>query len=375
MILEDQTQKDAGRRGGEMSTPTPAGTPGVLWFIRWTLLTTAAIPAALIAGSPLTVVYLWLINLGVKAGLWPAVQISTLQLPGFVTGLALALAAGQSYLLRNFLPRAWLWFTATAAGVLLGGLAIGLILGRSTAVQNWDPVWISIAVLLPVGLALGLAQWLYLRRFLPNAFWIIIVDILAAGSILLAGRSFTSLAELMILLLPGAITGAGLWLLLGHSQSLTPARVRTPAVRERGRRFPRLAWLGVGLIALVPLFFACSWIFAASQLAMAKSEGIYPTVEEAVIGRNSGGWGGARVVSIENVRASPNRGDGGQPHVWFGYATIQLDRVPTGYDKTVYSSGSFYLRVREGWVHVPEGAFPEFIGWVMELYNMEGVRR
>jgi hypothetical protein len=30
--------------------------------------------------------------------------------------------------------------------------------------------------------------------------------------------------------------------------------------------------------------------------------------------------------------------------------------------------------VREGWVHVSEGAFPTFIGWVMELYNLEGVR-
>jgi hypothetical protein len=51
-----------------------------------------------------------------------------------------------------------------------------------------------------------------------------------------------------------------------------------------------------------------------------------------------------------------------------------MDPVPQGHSRTQYSAGSFYLRVREGWVHVGEGAFPEFIGWVMSLYDMEGVR-
>jgi hypothetical protein len=153
-----------------------------------------------------------------------------------------------------------------------------------------------------------------------------------------------------------------------------PYQVRTEARREKSRRFPRLALVGIGVVALVPLFFACSWVYAASQLALAKNGGVYPTVEEAVIERDSQGWGDARVVRIENVRAEPNSRNA-QPHVWFGGATVYLDRVPEGHTKTYYSSGSFYLRVREGWVYVPEGAFPEFIGWVMELYNMEGAHR
>jgi len=32
--------------------------------------------------------------------------------------------------------------------------------------------------------------------------------------------------------------------------------------------------------------------------------------------------------------------------------------------------GSFYIKVREGWVHVPEGAFPVFIGRMMEVFGM-----
>ena len=373
MVPEDQLQMDAGAEGGGVPALWPARTPGALWFTGWTLLTTAVIPAALIAMTPLAVMFMWLVNLGVKSDFWPAVHTSTLGLLGFLTSFTIVMASVQWYLLRRFLPRAWLWFIATGAGVLLGGLAVGLSLGRSS-VQSWDPIWIMAAVLLPVGLALGLAQWLYLRRFLPNAFWIVFIDVLAAGSILLAGRSFTSPAELMVLVLPGAITGLGLWFLLNQFHPKMPYQVRIEASREKSRRFPRLARVGIGVVALVPLFFACSWVYAASQLALAKNKGVYSTVEEAVIESNSQGLGGAEVVRIENVWAEPNSRIF-QPHVWFGGATVYLDRVPEGHNWDHYSAGSLYINVRDGWVHVPEGAFPGFIGWVMELYNMEGVHR
>ena len=134
-----------------------------------------------------------------------------------------------------------------------------------------------------------------------------------------------------------------------------------------------MVWIGLGLVALVPIFFLCIWIYAASQLALAKNEGIYASVEEAVIEINSQGWGDAQVVKMEDVRASVNQHDGSQPHVWFGGARVYLDRAPQSLDRTEYSSGSYFLHVKEGWIHVPEGAFPEFIRWVMELYNMEGV--
>jgi hypothetical protein len=143
--------------------------------------------------------------------------------------------------------------------------------------------------------------------------------------------------------------------------------------RQEKDRFAIRIGLGFGMVALVPMFFLCLWIYAATQLALAKNEGIYPTVEKAVIMRNSQGWGGAQVIKVEDVRASVNRHDGSQPHVWFGGARVYLDRVPRGWDRTEYSAGSYFIHVEGGWVHVPEGAFPEFIGWVMALYGMEGV--
>jgi hypothetical protein len=368
MDLEDQT-RDHQRPGDGLSrtNQTERGI-GLLWVAGWTLLMSAAIPAALVAMTPVAVALWGLLNLGVRAGLWPAVQLSTLQPLGFVTALALSLATVQWSLLRGYLPQTWLWFVATATGILLGGIISGAIL-FSADIQSWQSHWILAAMLLPPGLSVGVVQWLVLRIHMPDAFWIILVDILAAASLLLAAGSFESVVELaVILVLPGAIIGLGLWRLLRHSLPKTQ-----PDQRREPDRVSHLRRASLALAALVPLFFLCSWVYTASQLELAKNQGIYNSPEEAVIARNSGGFGGAEVVRIEDVRARPNRGHP-QSLVWFGRATVYMDRVPQGYTWTQYSAGSFYIRVREGWVHVSEGAFPEFIGWVMRLYKMEGVR-
>jgi hypothetical protein len=352
-----------------------AGAPNLIWVAGWAFLTTLAIPATLIVMTPLTAIFLWFINLGNKAGLWPAIKGNTLTMVGFIVAFSLLMGAIQWYLLRSFFPRAGWWFAATGGGLLLGGLAAGISMVSIPALSRGQ-IWNIAVLLLIAGLALGLMQWLCLRRFLPNAMWIILIDALAAGSILLAGQSFTSVVELVeILILPGIITGVGLWLLLRQSK---PGLVRQGPVegsKSKKRRFPRLAWVGLGLAASVPLCFLWIWISATSTLALAKSNGIYATVEEAVIAQANQGWGGAEVIRVENVHAGPNRRDGSQPYVWFGGATVYLDRVPEGGHRTIYSTGSYYIHVREGWVFVPEGAFPEFIGWVMELYGLEGVPR
>jgi hypothetical protein len=370
-----QEVNSPGSQSGAGEPLQMASAPSLRWIAGWTLLTTAAIPAALVAMTPIAAILLWFIDLGVKAGLWPSNKLDILTGLGFVIAFSLIMAGIQWYLLRNCLPHAGRWFKATAGGLLLGGLVAGVSMMWVSAL-NADPAWSRTALFLPIGLALGLAQWSYLRRFLPKAAWIILIDGLAAGSILLAGQSFTSLFELVgILILPGIITGVGLWLLLRQFQPRPRRQEMVEAVKSKGRRLPRMAWAGVGLLAAVPLFFLCIWIYAISELTLAKNNGIYPTVEEAVVARNSQGWGGARVVKIENIHTGPNSWDGSQPEVWFGEATVTLDRVPQGWNRTQYFSGSFYIHVREGWVHVSEGAFPEFIGWVMELYGLEGVQR
>jgi hypothetical protein len=358
--------------GGGSSSLEVVGMPGWKWIPIWAALTTAAIPAALILMAPLAALILLFINWVVSTGSLSGFNDDLLFPAGFFISFSLTLAAAQWFMLRKILPSARSWFVATVGGLLLGGLLVITFITLSSNI-SLDPIWGMALILLLIGITVGVAQWLVFRQILANAYWIVAINVAAACSLLLAGRSFTSLVELLIvLLLPGLITGLGLWILL---RDIKPGRshdVVEPPIRIKRRSLWKV-WTGLGVVALVPAFFLCIWLYTISQLALAKNEGIYATAEEAVIAKNSQPWGGAEVVRLEDVRASINRHDGSQPHVWFGGATVYLDRIPQGWDRTQYSAGSYFIRVKEGWVHVSEGAFPEFMGWVMEFYGLEGV--
>jgi hypothetical protein len=349
--------------------------PAWFFYPLWVVFMATAIPIAALLMAPISVFLLSISNLGADAGLLPVYDNSTLKSVGFFLGFSFTLAIIQWLLLRNYLPSAWQWFLATGAGLLL----VGILTGVSVPVLPDAAVspWVGMALfLLLVGSAVGVAQWLVLRRIVPNAFWIVPIDVAGASPFLLVGRSITNtnwFALLVILLLPGAITGMGLWFLLRKTRPEMSPPVKSPSPAPIGRRASLIIRGGLGVVVLVPMFFLCIWVYAASQLALAKNEGIYASVEEAVSVRSSQGWGGAQVVRVEDIYASINRFDGAQPHVWFGGARIYLDRVPLGGRWKQYMTGSYYLRVKDGWVHVPEGALPEFIGWVMTLYDMEDV--
>jgi hypothetical protein len=349
------------------------GIPDWRWVLRWTLLMTAAIPAGWLLTAPITALVLFIISLGPGVGMLSGINGETLEPVGFFIGLALTYSTSQWLLLRNYLPRTQSWIPGTG----IGFLAAGILIGSAVSILdnfNVNPSLFLFVYFLLIGASIGVAQWMVLRKMLKNAFWILVIDVIAAGSFLLSGSSFTSLIELLVfLLLPGLVTGIGIWILLKRSQPsiAVDERGRTPvAVGHRSRKWP---WILAGTAGLIPLFFIFSWVYAISQIELAKDRGIYTTPEEAVIARNSQGWGGAEVVKVEGVHASPNSFDGSQPHVWFGGCKVYLDRIPAGWDRNQYESGSYYIHVREGWVHVPEGAFPEFIGWAMELYNLEDV--
>ena len=370
-------KKLAPSSGGVIQSGKPAmvivETPDWLWIFRWTLLTTAAVLAGWLLKAPFTALLLFLHSLGTNIGIMSGVRGETLELIGFFSGFALSYATSQWLMLRKYLPLVRSWFLATGIGLLDARILIGVVASISNNLLEIPSS--GKYVLLPlIGVVIGIAQWVVSRKVLQNSIWILVIDVLAASSILLSGRSITSYVELIIILmLPGLVTGVGIWMLLKQSQPASAEKEReiNPAVTEQHTK--KWFWVLAGLVSLVPLFFAFSWFHATSQIELAKNEGIYATAEEAVIALNSQGWGGAQVVKIEDVRASSNRWDGSQPHVWFGGCTVYLDRIPEGWDRTQYSSGSYYIHVWGGWVHIPEGAFPEFIGWVMELYDLEGV--
>ena len=99
-------------------------------------------------------------------GIYPFVPIA-----GLLTG------AMQYGLLRRYLPRMGWWVLATTGGWLLGVLLI--------AIPSWL-YWtggsfnLALALVL-MGLAIGLGQWLVLRRRLPRASWWIGANVVGWG--------------------------------------------------------------------------------------------------------------------------------------------------------------------------------------------------
>jgi hypothetical protein len=81
--------------------------------------------------------------------------------------------------------------------------------------------------------------------------------------------------------------------------------------------------------------------------------------------------------TIEIAYAGTNSFDGSEPHVWYVIACIwggtRADGSPVGSARHAYDQpGSYFLAAKDGWVHVPEGALPEFIGYWMKVFALAG---
>jgi hypothetical protein len=135
--------------------------------------------------------------------------------------------------------------------------------------------------------------------------------------------------------------------------------------------------LGVALLLLVlqfiPILAVESWVYMTLTLEAARREGVYAAPEEGLRVGVEKSWIDIQRVEID--RAGPNARDGSQPHVWFVTAKVwaarRWDGQPVsarGYDV----AGSFFLRLQDGWVHVPEGRLPRLVGRLMTLYGYEG---
>jgi hypothetical protein len=81
---------------------------------------------------------------------------------------------------------------------------------------------------------------------------------------------------------------------------------------------------------------------------------------------------------IKFLYAGTNSFDGSKPYVWFVIyevrASSRTDGLPL-YKNGCDSGSRFFLDIRFGWVPVSEGAFPEFMGYWMNLLGMAGPGR
>jgi hypothetical protein len=120
------------------------------------------------------------------------------------------------------------------------------------------------------------------------------------------------------------------------------------------------------LLNLATLAVGLPWAYAIVQLEIAKAQGVYATPEEGMEARLRTGYPDAERIEIE--RSGPNSFDGSHPHVWYviGRAWLTGPKArPQG-----HGGGSYFLRVREGWVYIPEGVLPELIGLCMEVFGI-----
>ena len=130
------------------------------------------------------------------------------------------------------------------------------------------------------------------------------------------------------------------------------------------------------MLVLLGFSFICvasSWIYTAMQLNIARAKGVYSTPEAGMIARAEQYYTADRQVKI--LHAGTNSFDGTKPHVWYVIAEIRASARADGSalgHNGCDAPGSFFLQTKEGWVYVPEGAFPGFIGFWMDVFGWAG---
>ncbi len=133
----------------------------------------------------------------------------------FIPMVSLLTGAFQSALLRRYLPGMGGWMLATAGGWLLG-----ILLVLMPDWLHWRDGYSDLnQVFLSLGLAIGVAQWLLLRRRLPNAGWWIAATVAGWGLLaLVTGDTLDGSGILALGLLPASVTAAALALLMKQTK-------------------------------------------------------------------------------------------------------------------------------------------------------------
>jgi hypothetical protein len=119
--------------------------------------------------------------------------------------------------------------------------------------------------------------------------------------------------------------------------------------------------------------------YTVKALSWARGQGVFETPQQGVIYYAWQDTCGLEKVDIE--QAATNSFDGSDPHVWFVMYTIYAQNHPPCdlehpgprlYHGTFERGGVFFLNVKEGWVRMPEGKFPTFIGHWMKVLGLAG---
>ena len=129
------------------------------------------------------------------------------------------------------------------------------------------------------------------------------------------------------------------------------------------------------LLTCVGMLLLLSRPYTSIVLSAARKAGVFSSAEDgmrALVARQY-----VQPDDVQIVSAGTNSFDGSSPHVWYVVACVwgggRADGSAVGSHGYDYDQpGSYFLDTKEGWVHVPEGALPEFVGFWMSVYGLAG---
>ena len=147
-------------------------------------------------------------------------------------------------------------------------------------------------------------------------------------------------------------------------------KIKAAFMKERLNRIGKVVLF---LVALIPLYYGCTYAYARIHIAQAKQLGVFPTLEDAVYSLSAKDFRGARVVRVDINHTEPCFPEGNLPFMWCVTSSVFYDQNPEGYDHAIFRGYSSYYHLREGWVFMRGEVVPGFIGRVMERFGMEGV--
>ena len=203
------------RQGNMEILPAGPKKPEWSFYLSWIVLTSLCVPIAFF----LDVVILRIITSFVGEYVYVNgvrhITEDYLAIYPFIPVVGLLTGLLQCWLLRRYLPRMGWWVFATAAGWLLGILLIlipGWLHWTDTFLNNLDMIF------LVMGLSIGMAQWLLLRRRLARAGWWIAANVAGWGllGLITLGNALGQYGLFTLGLLPACATAAMLALLMNQ---------------------------------------------------------------------------------------------------------------------------------------------------------------
>ena len=193
------------------------------FYLSWIVLTSLCVPIAYFFSIIILKVITDIVGDYVFVNGIRHITEDYLAMYALVPSISILTGALQYGLLRHYLPRMGWWVFATVAGWLLGVLSIALPgwLGwTGTPLNNLDLIF------LVMGVAIGITQWLLLRRRLARAGWWIAANALGWGllGLINPGNSVDQSWLFILGFLPACATAAMLALLMSR---VPPAEPKT----------------------------------------------------------------------------------------------------------------------------------------------------